>query len=443
MHNHKVERITSEETVMKIMIVDDETISRRLLIKKMEQIGACTEVSDGMTAMELFEKALEDKLPFDLITLDVSMPKMDGPHLLKMIRKKEKVLKISKEKRVRIIMVTSRMNVSIIKECIKLGCDGYISKPVNNYQLLGNLGRIGFAQPEEIVQEEEKTPTGIVAKIINRFYQGKIKMPVLPGIVTQVRRVQESQDSTIEDLAKIIEKDIMISTKIIFIANSPLYRGIDKVEDLNSALLRLGMKAASGVISTLVSKDLFNSEKKIVNDLLQKLWIHSFACGCFGKRIAQETGLQNPDTVFLMGIVHDIGKMLLIRAIADIYPEESFESLELMRGIHEIHTTFGGVLLKKMHFPAEFIRIAEFHHWNDFSSDDDKELLVIHLADYLANRTGFRYFDLEPGEDKTDPDFLSSLETMESLKQLKLSAAGILEIADEIKTVIKESAPAF
>jgi HD-like signal output (HDOD) protein len=114
-----------------------------------------------------------------------------------------------------------------------------------------------------------------------------------------------------------------------------------------------------------------------------------------------------------------------------------------MRGIHEIHTTFGGVLLKKMHFPAEFIRIAEFHHWNDFSSDDDKELLVIHLADYLANRTGFRYFDLEPGEDKTDPDFLSSLETMESLKQLKLSAAGILEIADEIKTVIKESAPAF
>lgn len=425
------------------MIVDDETISRKLLIKKMEKIGTCTEVGESMTAMELFEQALEDKKPFDLITLDVSMPKMDGRQLLKMIRKKEKVLKIPKKEKVKIIMVTSRMNVSLIKECITLGCDGYLSKPVNKYQLLGNISRMGFAPPDEIQNVKETTPTGIVAKIIRQFYQGKIKLPVLPGIVTQVRRLLENHDSTIEDLAKIIEKDIVISTRLVFIANSPLYRGIDKAEDLNSALLRLGMKAASGVVSTLVSKDLFNSDNKGVNELLQKLWIHSFACGCYGKQLAQETGIENPDTVFLMGIVHDIGKMLLIRAISDIYPEQSFENLELILGIHELHTTFGGVLLKKMHFASEFIRIAELHHWDDFSSDNDKELLVIHLADFLANRTGFRFFNLEQAEDKTDTDLLSDLENMESLKQLKISAARVLEIADEIKPVIRESAPAF
>ncbi len=425
------------------MIVDDETISRKLLIKKMELIGTCTEVSESLSAMELFEEALENKKPFDLISLDVSMPKMDGRQLLKMIRKKEKAIKIPKEKRVKIIMVTSRMNVATIKECINLGCNGYISKPVNKYQLMGALGRMGFDQSEALQRLEEETPTGIVTKIIRQFYQGKIKLPVLPGIVTQVRKLQENRDSTLEDLKKIIEKDIIISTKLIFIANSPLYRGIEKVEDLNTALLRLGMKAALGLISTLVSKDLFTSEKKEVNTLLQRLWLHSFACGCFGKRIAQETGMQNPDTVFLMGIVHDIGKMLLIRAIADIYPEESFQSLELMLGIHEIHTTFGGVLLKKMHFAAEFIRVAEFHHWNDFSGEDEKELLVIHLADYLANRVGFGFVNLEQGEDKIEGDLFSSLETMESLKQLKLSPAKVMEITDEIKAVIKESAPAF
>lgn len=428
---------------MKIMIVDDETISRKILIQKMVLIGTCTAVDDSLTAMELFDKALKSKAPFDLITLDISMPKMDGRQLLSIIRKKEKDMKIPKNKKVRIIMVTSRMNVSTIKECIKLGCDGYISKPVNRYQLLGNLGRMGFAQPEEIHQDDAKTHAKIIATIIRRFYQGEIQLPVLPGIATQVQRLLENKDSTIEDLAGLIEKDIHISTKLIFIANSPLYRGIDKVEDLNSALIRLGMKAASGLISTLVARDLFKSKNKKLNELLQKLWLHSFACGCLGKKLAMELKIRNPDTVFLMGIVHDIGKMLLIKSIADIHPEETFESMEMMLAIHEIHTTFGAVLLKKMNFPKEFIQIAEFHHWNDFSKEDEKELLVIHLADTLAARIGFVFFNIEQAEDNPDPDIYANLKNLESLKQLGLSTGKAMEIADQAKAVIRESSTAF
>ncbi len=169
---------------MKIMIVDDETVSRKILIQKMARIGSCTAVDDGLTAMELFDKALKAKAPFDLITLDVSMPKMDGRQLLSLIRRREKAVKIPKDKRVKIIMVTSRMNVSTIKECIKLGCDGYISKPVNNYQLLENLGRMGLAPPEENHQKDEKPHAKIIAQIIRRFYRGEIRLPVLPETAT-------------------------------------------------------------------------------------------------------------------------------------------------------------------------------------------------------------------------------------------------------------------
>ena len=425
------------------MIVDDETISRKILIQKMMLIGTCTAADDGLTAMELFDKAWKNKEPFDLITLDISMPKMDGRQLLSIIRRKEKAMKIPKNKRVRIIMVTSRMNVATIKECIKLGCDGYISKPVNKYQLLGNLGRMGFAQSEEIHQNDEKTHAKVIAQIIRRFYQGEIILPVLPGIATQVQQLSESRDSTIEDLSRLIEKDIHISTRLIFIANSPLYRGIDKVLDLNSALARLGMKAASGLISTLVARDLFKSKNKKLNHLLENLWLHSFACGCIGKKIALELGIRNPDAVFLMGIVHDIGKMLLVKSIADIHPEETFESMDLMLAIHEIHTTFGAVLLKKMNFSKEFIQVAEFHHWNDFSKEDEKELLIIHLADYLAARIGFVFFNLEHAEDNPDPDIHANLKNLESLKQLGLSTDKAMEIADEAKAVIRESATAF
>ena len=145
----------------------------------------------------------------------------------------------------------------------------------------------------------------------------------------------------------------------------------------------------------------------------------------------------------MMGIVHDIGKMLLMKAFVDIEPNETFENMDLIIAIHEIHTTFGAAVLKKMRFSEEFIRIAEFHHWNDFSKDDEKELLIIHLSDHLAKVIGFGFFDFEDSEDKEKSDSKESLKNLESLKQLNLDPDKAMEIADEIKAIIRDSAQTF
>ncbi len=428
---------------MKILIVDDEKISRKILLKKMELIGECTSVDDSYKALKLFDKATRAKDPYTLITLDVSMPKMDGKQLLSMIRKKEKVQKLSKEDRVKIIMVTSRMTTSTIKECIKLGCNGYILKPVNKYQLLDSLGRMGVIQIDKIERDNQLTHTQIVAKVIKRFYSGKIKLPIFPKIVQEVQNLMKDQDPSIDDLARIIKNDILISSKLVSIANSPLYKGVDKTENLNSALLRLGMKTSYGLITTLVTKDLYKSTSKTLNKLLGNLWMHSFACGCIAKRISEELCAKNADTLFLMGIVHDIGKMLLIKAIVDMIPKETFESENIQMAIHEIHTTFGAAILKKMRFSKDFIQVAEFHHWNDFSIHEDNELRIIHLADHLSNQIGFRFFHLESQEGETEEGKIKKLKNLESLKQLKIDPDKAMEIANEIKAQIQETAKAF
>lgn len=432
-----------KEESMKILIVDDETVSRKILQRKLERIGSCTAVDDSLKALALFDKAAKSEEPFNLITLDVSMPKMDGRQLLSMIRKKEKAMKIPKENRVKIIMVTSRMNVSTIKECIRLGCDGYISKPVNKYQLIGNLSHMGLIPADDIEKYDKKKHPQVVAEIIKRFYKEKIRLPVLPAIVNEIRKLMEQQDPSIEDLEQIVKKDIAISSKLVSIANSPLYQGVDMADNLNTALVRLGIKAIYGLIAALAVKELFKTKNKALNFLLEKLWMHSFACGCFGKRIAAELGIQNPETVFLMGVVHDIGKMLLLKFFAELDSGESFENMDIQIAIHEVHTTFGAVLLKKMKFSEEFIHIAEFHHWNDFSSDDEKELVIIHLSDDLACRTGFDFFSTEQADDKVEPVSLSRLQNMKSLEQLNLDPDKVMEIADEIKSMVKEAAQSF
>jgi len=428
---------------MKILIVDDETISRKILLKKMELIGTCTSVDDSYKAIKLFDKATREKKPYTLMTLDISMPKMDGKQLLEMIRKKEKASEIPKNDRVKIIMVTSRMTISTIKECIRLGCNGYILKPVNKYQLLDSLGRMGVIQMDNLERDKKPTHSQIVAKVIKRFYNGKITLPIFPKIVQDVQKLMKEKDPSIDDFARIIKKDILISSKLVSIANSPFYKGVDKIENLKSALLRLGMKTSYGLITTLVTKDLYNSTNKTLNKLLKNLWMHSFTCGCIAKRISEELGVKNADTLFLMGIVHDIGKMLLIKAIVDIIPKESFESEDIQIAIHEIHTTFGAAILKKMRFSKDFIQIAEFHHWNDFSKNEEQELRIIHLSDNLANQIGFRFFHLESQKDLTEEEMIKKLKNLESLKQLKLDSDKVMGIANKIKTQIQETEKAF
>lgn len=432
---------------MKVLIIDDEKVSRKVLLRQMEGIGDCTVVDDSEKGLKLVLKSLQEKQAYDLITMDVSMPKMDGPTLLKMIRKKEQSLKIEKTDWIKIIMVTSRMNISTIKKCIKLGCNGYLSKPVNKYQLLNNLAQLGVVDLPKTAAEKREGKAGIVAGIIKRFYAGKIQLPVLPGIVTEVQSLMKKSDPSIESLGKIIQKDILISTKLISIANSSLYRGVEKVEDLNTALVRLGAKAASGLVSSLVAKDMFASDDDKTNELFEQLWMHSFACACIAKHLAEQLKHPNPETLFLMGIVHDIGKMLLIKAIADINPEETFED-DIQIAVHEIHTTFGAVLLKKMRFAPEFISVAEFHHWNDFSKKDDKELVMINLADNMARELGYGFFDLESkkqadqARDDTAPVEIN-IKNLKAAAHLGIEEKDLKAAAEKMAGVIKSSAKAF
>lgn len=131
---------------MKALVVDDELVSRKKLQKIMESLGECEAVESGSAAIAAFQKALENGMPFDLITLDVLMPKMDGTEVLYTIREIEKEKKIPKEKQVKILMVTSHSDKDTIITCIQAGCDDYIVKPFDREAVFKKLGKLGFSR---------------------------------------------------------------------------------------------------------------------------------------------------------------------------------------------------------------------------------------------------------------------------------------------------------
>ncbi|MCK5099328.1 MAG: response regulator [Desulfobacteraceae bacterium] len=130
---------------MKALVVDDEVVSRKKMIKILGKYGECEQAENGKEAIEKFSvNAVDGTDPFDVITLDISMPDISGIDVLKRIRNIEEEKSVSKENQVKILMVTSKSDKEVVRSSIEGGCNDYIIKPFNNQSIQIKLERVGL-----------------------------------------------------------------------------------------------------------------------------------------------------------------------------------------------------------------------------------------------------------------------------------------------------------
>ena len=111
---------------MRILVVDDELVSRAKLTKTMENYGSCDSASSGEEALEMVKASLDEGNPYRLVTLDIAMPGMDGMEVLSRMREIEK----SHNHTSKVLMVSSHAQRDLVSECIQFGCDDYLIKPI-------------------------------------------------------------------------------------------------------------------------------------------------------------------------------------------------------------------------------------------------------------------------------------------------------------------------
>ena len=128
---------------MKILVVDDEIVSRKKMMKITNTFGSCEGVQNGKAALSTIETALEKWQPYDLITLDVSMPDISGIEVLNTIRKMEAEKGLDEEDQAIILMVSSHSDMETVKACMGK-CNGYMIKPFNKEVVVDKLKKIGL-----------------------------------------------------------------------------------------------------------------------------------------------------------------------------------------------------------------------------------------------------------------------------------------------------------
>lgn len=121
---------------MKILIVEDDMTSRRFLSKFLSRYGECDVVVDGMEALDAYLISVKEKNPYDLICLDIMMPKVDGVKVLKAIRDFETQRGLLTENRVKIIITTALADTEYVHKSFELGCEAYAAKPIDTDKLV-------------------------------------------------------------------------------------------------------------------------------------------------------------------------------------------------------------------------------------------------------------------------------------------------------------------
>lgn len=135
---------------MRVLIVEDEFVSRRLLTRCFERVGVVDVAADGFEAIEAVKAALDDKQPYGLITLDVMMPRLDGLGALRQLRKMERAAGLQSTQCAKVLMVSALNDSRSVMTAFQDEADGFVVKPLKPDQVDETLRKLGLLAVQPI-----------------------------------------------------------------------------------------------------------------------------------------------------------------------------------------------------------------------------------------------------------------------------------------------------
>lgn len=129
---------------MKTLIVEDEMLSRTLLLEILRPFGTVHVAVNGKEAIDAVRSALLTEQPYQLICLDIQLPDLDGIAVLKEVRVEEKRAKLNPRLLAKILMTTAMSDKAIVARAIEAGCNGYMLKPYDSDRIVQQLRTFGL-----------------------------------------------------------------------------------------------------------------------------------------------------------------------------------------------------------------------------------------------------------------------------------------------------------
>jgi len=274
----------------------------------------------------------------------------------------------------------------------------------------------------KLTSEESQSSTSLnvdkfIASIMQDLRDNKLDLPTLPQLAVKINKVVGSNSANASEMAKMISADPALSVRLLKVANSPVYRGNRKIENLQMAITLMGTDSIRKIVTSFLLKGLFRSKDKALHQQMVQIWNHSAHVAAISFTLAKRSGVIDPEEAMLAGLLHDVGKLPIISKMRKVnLNDQNIQVLELV--LQKLHQPLGKTILQTWHFAEQYVNVAaEHNNWSRNSEKLDLTDIVI-VADLLSQIQDHEKSRVPltevPAMNKLDLDPQSSIEVMKS-----------------------------
>lgn len=239
-------------------------------------------------------------------------------------------------------------------------------------------------------------------------------LPSIPIVLTEIMAMLDDENLKSKNLAETIERDQMLTTRVLRVANSPYYGFTRKISTIELAIALIGINTIRDIVTGIMVKRIFvNSHKSVID--LDAYWKYSIFCAGATKYFASKLKYRPLGESFVTGLMHDMGVLLLSTYFTHEYKEvliqlEMDQRYSLVQAEQKIlqtnHAEVASWLADKWNLPSKICIALKNHHYY-FSSVDVKDVIneqpltiAVALSEYFAKELGFMAWNNEMTDSK-------------------------------------------
>lgn len=272
----------------------------------------------------------------------------------------------------------------------------------------------------------------IKEKVIDLIRHRRTSLPTLPVVINNIIVTARSEKTSAGDLANFIVNDQAISARVLRIANSAYYGMSRKIDSISRAIVVIGFKE---IISLALGMGIFSAFSKKGDDApidITELWKHSIGVGFTARKIAKKTRNIADESTVLIGLLHDIGKIVFCLYFPDEYGEVLKKTPNEQTPLYKIekeclgldHAEMAYLLMKQWNFPANLIQPVRYHHNPSVCPKDQVDMaMIVNLANFICHQSGIGH----SGNNKIETD-------NKVLRKLGFSDENVVALTEELES---------
>jgi HD-like signal output (HDOD) protein len=273
-------------------------------------------------------------------------------------------------------------------------------------------------------------PESITKLIAARVESDDFKLPVFNQVALDVQKAIQA-DADLKQIETLILQDQALASEILRVANSAFFAGLAKLQNIQQALVRLGLNRVMSVVMLAAQKQAFKARHPFLAKLMVSLWQHAAASAGATRWVALKAGYRDlAEHAFLAGLLHDLGSLVILKVLDDICSGDRAPELTesvIVEVIDTLHNEYGFRVMQSWQLPQEYAVVARDHH---LAVVDTQNVLLamVRLVDAACRKVGIGM--------SSDPELV--LEALPEAQNLGIKDVHLAELEIELEEMVEQ-----